>query len=114
MGKEQIEGQPGEGGFANTSAARFNVAVWSDAKYDQLVLEASASPNKDERNRLLEEAEEYLMSKMPVCPLVFNQSFVFSGSKISKVKFDGLGHLNMTEAKLKNYTKYFKPEETED
>ena len=63
MGKEQIEGQPGEGGFANTSAARFNVAVWSDAKYDQLVLEASASPNKDERNRLLEEAEEYLMNK---------------------------------------------------
>lgn len=114
MGKAQIEGVPGEGGVANSSVARSNVAVWSDAKYDQLVLEASASPNKDERNRLLEAAEEYLMSQMPVCPLVFNQSFVITGSKISKVEFDGLGHLVLTDAKLKNYTKYFKPEETED
>ena len=114
MGKAQIVGIPGEGGVANTSVARANVAVWSDAKYDQLVLEASACPNKNERNKLLEEAEEYLMSQMPVCPLVFNQSFVFTGSKISKVKFDGLGHLVLTEAKLKDYNKYFKPEETED
>ena len=114
MGKEQIDGVPGLGGTVSTSKARSNVAVWSDAKYDQLVLEASASPNKDERARLLAEAEEYLMSKMPVCPLVFNQSFVFTGSKISKVKFDGLGHLILTDAKLSNYKKYFKPEETED
>ena len=114
MGREQIEGVPGEGGVAGTSAARSNVAVWSDVKYDQLVLEASASPNKDERNRLFAEAEEYLMNEMPVCPLVFNQSFVFSGSKISKIKFDGLGHLNLTNVKLSNYRKYFKPEETEE
>ena len=114
MGKEQVAGQPGEGGYANSSVARSNVAVWSDAKYDQLVLEASACPNAKERAKLLAEAEEYLMSQMPVCPLVFNQSFVFTGSKISKVKFDGLGHLTLTNAKLRSYKKYFKPEETED
>lgn len=114
MGKEQIAGVPGEGGVADTSVARSNIAVWSDAKYDQLVLEASASPNEDERNELLAKAEEYLMNEMPVCPLVFNQSFVFTGSKISKVKFDGIGHLVLTDAKLSSYRKYFKPEKTEE
>ena len=114
MGRAQIDGIPGEGGVASTSVARNNVAVWSNAKYDQLVLEASASVNKDERKRLLAAAEEYLMNEMPVCPLVFNQSFVFSGSKISKISFDGLGHFNLTNAKLRGYKKYFKPEETEE
>jgi len=51
---------------------------------------------------------------MPVCPLVFNQNFVFTGSKVSKVKFNGLGNLNLTNTKLSGYTKYYKPEESEE
>ena len=54
------------------------------------------------------------MEQMPVCPLVFNQSFVFTGSKVSKVRFDVLGNLNLTDAKLRGYKKYFKPEKDED
>ena len=52
---------------------------------------------------------------MPVCPLVFNESFVFVSSKISDLKFDGLGNLVLHEMELKRYTKYYKPvEEDED
>ena len=96
------------------AVARKNVAGWSDKTYDDLVASALACDDKKERAEKLAAAEAYLVAEMPVCPLVFNQSFVFTGSKISKVKFDGLGNLNLTNAKLSGYTKYYKPEETEE
>lgn len=96
------------------AVARKNVAGWSDKTYDDLVAAALACDDKKERAEKLEAAEAYLVEKMPVCPLVFNQNFVFTGSKISKVKFDGLGNINLTNAKLSGYTKYYKPEETEE
>ena len=96
------------------AVARKNVAGWSDKTYDDLVAAALACDDKKERAEKLAAAEAYLVAEMPVCPLVFNQSFVFTGSKISKVKFDGLGNLNLTNAKLSGYTKYYKPEETEE
>ena len=94
--------------------ARKNITGWTDTAYDALVASALNCDNKKEREAKLAEAEKYLMEKMPVCPLVFNQSFVFTGSKISKVKFNGIGILNLTNAKLSGYTKYYKPEETEE
>ena len=113
MGKEQFVGDPALG-TADYSEARGNVTGWSDATYDSLVEEAIKATNKKDRAAKLAEAEEYLLKAMPVCPLVFNQSFVFVGSKISKVGFDGLGNLDLTNAKLRGYTKYYKPEETEE
>ena len=113
MGTEFIAGIPGDGGSPDSSKARLNLAAWNDAKYDQLILEASAASKKRERAKLLAEAEEYLMDQMPVCPLVFNQSFVFTASGISKVRFDKLGNLNLTATKLSGYKKYLKPEEEE-
>ena len=96
------------------ATARKNVAGWTDKTYDELVAAALACEDKKERKEKLEAAEAYLVEQMPVCPLVFNQNFVFTGSKISKVKFNGLGNLNLTNAKLSSYTKYYKPEETEE
>ena len=114
MGRNLVAGTPGIGGTANSSSARSNLASWQDETYDQLVLEASACVDAEERAELLAAAEKYLMEQMPVCPLVFNQSFVFTGSKVSKVRFDVLGNLNLTDAKLRGYKKYFKPEKDED
>ena len=81
---------------------------------EPLVAEAIAATAKKDRAAKLADAEEYLVNAMPVCPLVFNQNFVFVGSKISKLDFNGIGNLNFTDAKLKGYTKYYKPEETEE
>ena len=114
MGRNLNAGVPGVGGTANSSSPRSNLASWQDENYDQLVLEASACVNAEDRETLLKAAEKYLMEQMPICPLVFNQSFVFTGSKVSKVRFDVLGNLNLTDAKLRGYKKYFKPEENED
>lgn len=114
MGRSLDAGVPGIGGTPNSSSARSNIASWQDSTYDQLVLEASACVDAEERAALLALAEKYLMEQMPVCPLVFNQSFIFTGSKVSKVQLDVLGNLNLTNAKLRGYKKYFKPEENED
>ena len=113
MGKDQFSGNIEEG-TKDYSVARKNITGWSDEKYDTLVAEAFAATGKKARAEKLEEAEAYLVEQMPVCPLVFNESFVFVSSKISKLSFDGLGNLCLTDVKLSGYTKYYKPEETED
>ena len=112
LGRELTSGIPGES--ADTSKARLNLAFWQDAKYDQLILDASAATKKKDRKNLLVDAEKYLMEQMPVCPLVFNQTFVFTSSKISKVAFDALGNLNLVDTKLARYRKYFKVEEEQE
>ena len=113
MGKEQNHADPALG-QADYAVARKNIAAWSDAEYDKLVAAALACTDSDERAKKLAAAEEYLVKMAPVCPLVFNQSFIFEGKKISKVKFDGLGNFSLTNAKLKGYKNYYKPEETEE
>ena len=117
LGRELTSGTPavgGVGGVADSSKGRPNLAFWSNAEYDQLVLNASAATKKKDRKNLLADAEKYLMEQMPVCPLVFNQSFVFTSSKVSNVEFDGLGNLNLVDVKLANYRKYFKVEKEEE
>lgn len=113
MGKEQFTGDVSLG-TSDYSVDRKNITGWSDEAYDKLVAEAFAAEKKKERASKLEEAEEYLVNAMPVCPLVFNQTFVFTGSKISKLKFDAFGHFVLTDVKLRGYTKYYKPVEKEE
>ena len=110
MGKDQFGGDV-EAGTSYYSVARKNIAGWSDSEYDALVAAALAATNKKDRAAKLAEAESYLISQMPVCPLVFNESFVFTGSKISKLQFDGLGNIVFTDVKLGSYKKFLKPEE---
>ena len=112
MGKNEQSGDPSIG-QADTSEARKNIAGWSDAKYDKLVADAIACDNKKDREKKLAEAEKYLLSQMPVCPLIFNQSVVFVSSKISKFEFDVFGNMNLTNVKLGKYKKYLKNEENE-
>lgn len=113
MGKNQLHFDPALG-QDDYSVARTNIAAWSDAEYDRLVAAALACTDSDERAEKLAEAEKYLISMAPVCPLVFNQNFIFASKKISKVKVDGLGNFVFTDTKLKGYKNYYKPEETEE
>lgn len=112
MGKEQFSGDVALG-TPDYSVARKNVTGWADETYDSLVAAAFAATGKKERAAKLAEAEAYLVEAMPVCPLVFNQSFVFTSSKISKLNFDAFGNLDFTDVKLAGYTKYYKPEDEE-
>ncbi len=84
---------------------RENVAGWFNSDYDFLVTEAMKSKGED-RAALLVKAEKLLCEEVPVCPILFNQSFVFTGSELSGLYFDGLGNISFTWATLANYHDY--------
>lgn len=84
---------------------RGNVAGWFNADYDYLVTEAMKTAG-EERAALLLEAEELLCEELPVCPILFNQTFVMSGSELSGLNIDGLGNVSYTWATLANYHDY--------
>lgn len=95
------------------TSLRPNISVWSNAEYDALINAAYSTANDDARNGYLKDAEKLLMEEMPIIPLVFNETAVFTAKGISKVKVDGLGNLNFTDVKLKKYEKYL-PEVEEE
>ena len=92
---------------------RSNISGWSNAEYDALINAAYSTTNDDARNGYLKDAEKLLMEEMPIIPLVFNETYVFTAKGISKVNVDGLGNLNFTDTKLRKYEKYL-PETEEE
>ena len=89
---------------------RKNIAVWADARYDELVNNIYSSTKKKERKELINEAEAYLMEQMPVCPIIFNQNFAYKNWRISGLKFDGNGNLVFTKVKLLGFKKFLREE----
>ncbi len=100
-----------ENGVADSVNKRTNITGWSSTEYDALVEAVRTAEKKKDKKAAVEAAEEYLMSEMPVCPIIFNQNFYFKSSKISKIKIDGFGNFVFTDVKLGSYKKYLKPEE---
>lgn len=90
---------------------RSNIAGWSNAEYDALIDSAYATANDEARSEYLKNAEKLLIEEMPVIPLVFNETFVFTAKGISKVRIDGFGNLSFTDTKLRKYEKYLPTEE---
>ncbi len=90
---------------------RPNISGWANAEYDALIDSAYATANDEARSEYLKAAEKLLIEEMPVIPLVFEETFVFTAKGISKVKVDGFGNLTFTDVKLKNYEKYLPTEE---
>ncbi len=44
---------------------------WVDPKYSRLMTQANSEPNEQKRNKLLYEAEEYLIDQAPIVPVYF-------------------------------------------
>ncbi|MBR7116368.1 MAG: hypothetical protein IKC87_01505 [Clostridia bacterium] len=91
-------------------SARPSISAWSDSEYDYLITTAYASEGS-ERAACLEQAEAYLCEKMPVMPIMFNQSFAFISSELSGVKYDSFGNVIFTKVEQKNYKDYLVEEE---
>lgn len=83
---------------------------WKNDAYDKLIEEAYNTDDKKVRAAKLIEAEKLLIEEAPVIPVVFNQNFAFVSKELKKVKYDGLGNIFFTEAKLKNYKDYIEEE----
>ena len=90
-----------------------NVLGYKSDAYDAKVAAALAERDLGARAALLHEAEEILLSDMPIIPLVFNQS-CYASSGLSKIRVDYNGYAVFTKVYQKNYTKYLPKEEAPD
>lgn len=71
---------------------------FSDEAYDALIERAYKEKDLDKRAAILHEAEAYLMEKLPIMPIVYNQNYyIIEG--VSGVDVDGYGNLVFTKAK---------------
>ena len=94
----------------NTIEYRKVLGGWSSEAYDKLIEEAYKTNDKKVRAAKLIEAEKLLIEEAHIVPVVFNQNFAFVSKELKKVKYDGLGNIFFTEAKLKNYKDYIEEE----
>jgi len=79
---------------------RLHCSGFSDAAYDAIMDRALAEKDLEKRADILHEAEEYLLSKMPIVPVVYNQNY-YLVEKIGGLDFDGYGNPVLTHARLK-------------
>ena len=111
-----MNGNGVENGFDETTGQSSRTPIlhcsgFSDATYDDLIRRAYEEKDLDKRAAILHEAEEYLMEKLPIMPIVYNQNY-YMIEGISGVDVDGYGNLVFTEAKAP-VAKTEKEDETE-
>ncbi len=98
--------------FVN-NVRRTNITGWFSADYDFLVTEAMKA-NGEEREELLADAERLLCEQLPVCPIIFNQTFVMCGSELSGLNINAFGNVSYTWATLANYHDYLVDVESDE
>ena len=82
----------------STRTSVLHCSGFSDATYDALIEKAYKEKDLDKRAAILHEAEAYLMEKLPIMPIVYNQNYYIIDG-IGGVDVDGYGNLIFTEAK---------------
>ena len=85
---------------------RTNRLNYSSEAYDAKVEAAYAEKDLSKRSTLLHEAEEILLSEMPLIPLVFNQRAYMASGDLSGLDVDRFGFVSFTLCKQKNYELY--------
>lgn len=97
-------------GQTNAVVHRTVIGGWSSEAYDALIAEAAQKSGAEREAKLLA-AEKMLVEQAPIVPVLFNQNFAFISSKLSRVKIDGFGFFNFTDAKQSGYRKYLPAEQ---
>ncbi len=103
----------GNGLDNKTSEHILHCSGFSDATYDAILERAYAEKDLDKRATILHEAEKYLMEKLPVMPIVYNQNYYIIDG-VSGVDVDGYGNLIFNEAKAPIAKVEEEPEEEEE
>ncbi len=84
-----------------------NTCGFESAEYNDIINRAYAENDSAKRATILHEAESYLMTQMPIIPLVFNQYFSLSGDGISGLKTNFGGYVELRKVKMKNYLDFY-------
>ena len=84
----------------SASSDRLHCSGFSDAAYDAIIDRAYAEKDLEKRAAILHEAEAYLLSKMPIAPILYNQNY-YLVEELGGLDYDGYGNPVFTTARLK-------------
>ena len=88
---------------ANGYAPKVSTSGWQNDRYDAKLAAAFAEKDLDKRAVLLHEAEEILLSEMPIIPIMFNVNFALISNRLKDVKVTECGYFDMSRAYVENY-----------
>ena len=75
-----------------------NATGWEHPKYTELLERASLETNREKRQKLLEQAEEFLVEEMPIIPVFEQISNLLINPKLKGVRQTLLGPLELRDA----------------
>ncbi|OAA90225.1 peptide ABC transporter substrate-binding protein [Clostridium ljungdahlii] len=77
-----------------------NMCGYSNTKYDQLIAQAKAESDKGKRADLMHQAEDQLMTDLPIMPIYYYSELVCMNSKLKGVHVSNLGFFFFRDAYL--------------
>lgn len=81
-----------------------HITGFSDDYYNNLISLAQKEKNIDKRTEYLHRAESYLLSKMPIVPILFNQSAYAVGENVKGLERNGYGAVLFSDFFVEDYT----------
>ena len=92
----------------------FNIAEhstgYNSPAFNEKIRAAYNYKDLDRRASTLHDAEDVLMSELPIIPIIFNKSASLESKKLSKTEYNYYGAPIFTKTKLKNYQDYIPAE----
>ena len=85
----------------NAASEMTNLSNWCDEDFDQLMDKALDSPNLWERAHAYNQAQELILSKLPIVPLVNMKRVLVVNSRVRHIEMNPFGSLNFSTLSLR-------------
>lgn len=85
----------------NSSSEMTNLSNWCDEDFDQLMDKALDSPNLWERAHAYNQAQELILSKLPIVPLANMKRVLVVNSRVRHIEMNPFGSLNFSTLSLR-------------
>ena len=78
-----------------------NLSNWCDEDFDQLMDKALDSPNLWERAHVYNQAQELILSELPIVPLANMKRVLVVNSRVRHIEMNPFGSLNFSTLSLR-------------
>ncbi len=85
----------------NAASEMTNLSNWCDEDFDQLMDKALDSPNLWERAQVYNQAQELILSKLPIVPLANMKRVLVVNSRVRHIEMNPFGSLNFSTLSLR-------------
>ena len=85
----------------NAASEMTNLSNWCDEDFDQLMDKALDSPNLWERAHVYNQAQELILSKLPIVPLANMKRVLVVNSRVRHIEINPFGSLNFSTLSLR-------------